>query len=149
MRIEVTEDFIKERTDKTNLYNQRERSENKFLMDLDCEIVEHLHIKQGLWEPHDSWMVDAVIDGKNCDLKFIQKFWNISSRKIVNILRQRNTIDEYHFWEWVRRPHRPLRAGDEVEVRQVGVLHYDVVADNLQASFKVPGGHYVAVRTLL
>ena len=151
--IYVTQEFIDQRKKNFELYNAGNRSDRKFLMDLDCEVVEFEFIAAGQWQCGKAigqgWEVDAIVDGKRADLKFVQKYWNISPRRIVNIIRQRNTIDEYHFWEWVDRPNRPLEAGDKVEVRFVGILSYDDVADNIKPSFKQAGGHYVAIRQLI
>lgn len=147
--IKVTEDFIEQRLANSKLYNQTGRSDRKFWMDLDCEIVEYDYIARGVWDNVSGWEVDAAIDGKNVDLKFVQKYWNITPRRIVNIIRQRKIIDEYHFWEWVERPKRPLEVDDIVTVRFVGALTYDQVADNIKASYKQAGGHYVAIRELI
>ena len=147
--IKVTQDFIDQRQANSELYNSTNRSPRKFLMDLDCELVEYDYIARGVWDSLGGWEVDAVIDNKNVDLKFVQKYWNITPRRIVNIIRQRNILDEYHFWEWVSRPKRPLEVGDEVTVRFVGALTYDQVADNIKPSFKQAGGHYVDIRALI
>ena len=145
--IKVTDEFIKQRAANSKLYNQTGRTDRKFWMDLDCEIVEHTFIANGEWSAAEGWETDAVIDGKNVDLKFVQKYWNISPRRIVNIIRQRKIIDEYHFYEWVERPKRPLEPGDEVTVQFVGAMTYDQVADNIKASYKQAGGHYVDIRS--
>lgn len=147
--IQVTEAFIQQREANSELYNSCGRSKRKFLMDLDCEIVEFDYIAREVWSSWDGWEVDAIIEDKKVDLKFVQKYWNITPRRIVNIIRQRNIIDEYHFWQWVDKPSRPLEAGDVVVVRFVGELTYDQVADNIKPSFKQAGGHYVDVRSLI
>ena len=150
LTIEVTSEFLDYREACYDRYNQGKRTDDKFLQDLDCELVEwHMIHTKSEWEDVPGWMVDAKIDGKMADLKFVQKYWNISPRRIVNILKQRNDIDEYHFWEWVSRPKRPLAIGDIVKARRVGILPYDMVADNIWPSFKVPGGCYVDIRKLL
>lgn len=144
----VNSDFMEYREQCFEQYNANGRTDRKFLMDLDCEIIEHTLIAAGEWQSGldigNNWEVDAVIDGKNVDLKVIGgAYWNISPRRIVNILRQRNLIHEYHFWQWLVRPSRPLRIGDEVSAVRRGILTYDQVADNVNASFKQAGGHYV------
>lgn len=150
LTIEVSGEFLDYREACFERYNQHKRTDSKFLQDLDCEIVEwHMIHEAKQWKDIAGWMVDAEIDNKKVDLKFVQKYWNISPRRIVNILKQRNAIDEYHFWEWIDRPSRPLALGDVVKARRVGILSYDTVADNIWPSFKVPGGCYVDVRKLL
>lgn len=150
LTIKVTGEFLDYREACFDRYNQGKRTADKFLQDLDCEIVEwHMIHEQKLWQDVPGWMVDAKIEDKCVDLKFVQKYWNISPRRIVNILKQRNDVDEYHFWEWISRPKRPLALGDTVSARRVGILPYDDVADNIWPSFKVPGGCYVDVRKLL
>ncbi len=150
MILTVPEDFITYRAEKAKQYNQRGRTERKFLMDIDCELYEFLMIKEGIWDPHESWMVDAVTPtGTHIDVKFIQKYWNLSGSKITNILQQRRIIDEYQFMEWKDRPKRPFEAGDEVECDIVGELSYDQVADNIRPSFKAQGQYYLDARRLL
>ena len=41
MKIKVTQDFIDYRTDKSQIYNQRGRSDRKFLMDHDAKHTQH------------------------------------------------------------------------------------------------------------
>ena len=87
--------------------------------------------------------------GRNIDVKFIRKYWNVSREKTLNLIKQRNDVDGYWFMEWVSKPSRPLVSGDEVEVRQVGFLYYGDVADNLRKSFKEPDGFYVDVHKII
>ena len=150
MKIKVTQDFIDYRTDKSQIYNQRGRSDRKFLMDLDAELYEWDKLNYDEWRSHPSWMVDAYDEwDRKIDVKFIRGFWNVSREKTLNLIKQRDVLDGYLFMEWVSKPSRPLQAGDEVEVRQVGFLSYGDVADNLRKSFKEPDGFYVPVRKLL
>ena len=150
MKIKVTQDFIDYRTDKSQIYNQRGRSDRKFLMDLDAELYEWDKLNYDEWRAHDSWMVDAYDEwDRKIDVKFIRGFWNVSREKTLNLIKQRDVLDGYLFMEWISKPSRPLQAGDEVEVRQVGFLSYGDVADNLRKSFKEPDGFYVPVRKLL
>ena len=150
MKLKVTEDFINYRTDKRHLYNQRGRTDRKFLMDLDAELFEWDKLNHDEWREHPSWMVDAYDEwDRKIDVKFIRGFWNVSREKTLNLIKQRDILDGYLFMEWVSKPSRPLQAGDEVEVRQVGFLSYGDVADNLRKSFKEPDGFYVPVRKLL
>ena len=119
-------------------------------MAIDCELLEWTQIDNNTWYEHPRWEVDAITqEGKHIDVKFIAKFWNVSREKTLNLFKQRNIVDEFHFWEWVKRPGRPLEAHDCVEIRQVGVLSYGDVVENLRKSFKEPDGFYVPVRKLL
>ena len=146
----VSDGFIKHRSEKFEQYNQRGRTARKFLMDLDAELLEYHKLVCGEWRAHNSWMVDAIDErGRKIDVKFIRKFWNVSREKALNLLKQRTVLDGYMFMEWVSKPSRPLRAGDEVEVRQVGYVSYDNVTDNLRKSFKEPDGFYVDVRKII
>ena len=150
MTIEVTQDFIDYRAEKAEQYNQRGRSDRKFLMDLDAEVLEYYMIKMNVWKPHESWMVDAVDSkGRNLDVKFIRKYWNVSREKTLNLIKQRNIIDYYAFYEWISRPRRPLAAGDSITIGLLGTLDYDFVADNLRKSFKEPDGFYVDVHSAI
>ena len=149
-KIVVTEDFIEHRHEKLGIYNPRGRTDRKFKMDIDCELLEWFMLRTGDWYEHPSWMVDGITpEGKSIDVKFVQKYWNLSGSKITNILQQRKILDEYHFYEWVERPKRPLEQGDLCEVRCVGILSYDTVADNIRPSFKAQGQYYLDVRKLL
>ena len=150
MILTVTKDFLSHRQGKSEIYNQRGRSDRVFLMNLDAEIMEHYMIDKGIWEEHESWMVDGIVPGiGNVDVKFIRKYWNVSREKTLNLIKQRNILQGYLFMEWVTKPSRPLVEGDIVEVRTVGYVSYDNVADNLRKSFKEPDGFYVDVRALL
>ena len=150
MIIKVTPEFISHRTDKSQEYNQRGRSDRKFLMDLDAELYEHHQLSTYEWVSHPSWMVDGIDKrGRKLDVKFIRKYWNVSREKTLNLIKQRNILDGYLFMEWVSKPARPLEVGDEVEVRQIGYVPYDLIADNLRKSFKEPDGFYVDVHKIV
>ena len=148
--LQVSSGFLNYRTDKAKVYNQRGRSNKRFLMDLDAELFEYSQIKKGLYDPHASWMVDfSTRNGMNVDVKFIRKYWNVSREKTLNLIKQRKMLDEYWFYEWIDKPSRPLEEGDEVIVNLIGKLSYDMVADNLRKSYKEPDGFYVDVRRLI
>ena len=148
--IVVTQEFIEYRHEKVNQYNQRGRTDRKFQMDIDCELLEWAMIQTGDWHHHPSWMVDAILpNGNQIDVKFVQKYWNLSGSKITNIIQQRKMIHEYAFFEWADRPKRPLEPGDLCKVRLVGLLSFDTVADNIRPSFKAQGQYYLDVRKLL
>ena len=147
--ITVNSNFLKHREEKFNQYNQRGRTDRKFLMDLDAELLEHTMIEKGRWFPHPSWMVDFMDkEGKSYDVKFIRGYWNVSREKTLNVIKQRNILNYFIFFEWDSKPNRPLQDGDEVTVQLVKTLTYDEVADNLRKSYKEPDGFYVDVRKL-
>lgn len=153
--IDVTPEFISHRADKQQLYNQRGRTDRKFLMDLDCEIYEWHMIQQGEWMDDDDWRVDAHVispDGnKAIDVKFIGKYYNMTPTKITNILQQRDIVDGYWFMEWVSKPGRPLVAGDEVACSFVHYVEMEQMLDSIRVStnYKDWGtSHYVDVRRL-
>lgn len=149
--LQVPSEFINYRTDKAKVYNQRGRSNRRFLMDLDAELFEYIQVwRLGAYDPHPSWMVDfSTKNGLNVDVKFIRKYWNVSREKTLNLIKQRKLLDEYWFYEWIDKPSRPLEEGDGVVVNRIGSLSYDVVADNLKKSYKEPDGFYVDVRRLI
>lgn len=150
MEIKVLKEFIDYRSEKAEQYNQRGRTDRRFLMDLDAEIYEWDKLHYNEWQPHDSWMVDGYDEWeRKTDVKFIRKYWNVSREKTLNLIKQRTILDGYTFMEWSVRPARPLEAGDRISVRLLGYLDYDTVADNLRKSFKEPDGFYVDVRRLL
>lgn len=156
-QIEVTAEFIKYRTEKQKLYNRRGRDENKFVMDLDCELYEWYMIDMGEWKAHDDWRIDAVlvnahsaIPGEdteaNIDVKFIKKWYNLSNTKMLNFVKQHDVIHGYLFMEWVEEPTGPLLEGDIVSVRQIRYLPYSDLANLIQISRGKWGGFYADVR---
>ena len=150
MKIIVPEEFIWYRSERAEEYNQGSRSDNKFMMDLDCELVEWYKMKHSDWIEHPSWMVDAMTaDGVKLDVKFVQKYWNISRQRAQNIMHQYGTVDEYHLYQWVDRPKRPFKCGDECEVRLAGILQYGDVVRNIRYSRKEPSGYFVDYQSLL
>lgn len=139
--------FIDYRNMRAKEYNQGKRSTRKFLMDLDCELYEWLRLFDGTWRHIDDWRVDGEdLKGTTYDVKFINKYWNISRQTMVNILKQRDVVDKYLFVEWVKKPNRPLEAEDVVFFRELGSIPYDSVADNIRTSLKEPYGFYMDVR---
>ena len=140
MEIKVTEEFINHRTDKTQLYNQRGRTNQQFLEAIDCEILEWFYLKDYKWTPHKSWMVDGINHvGNRIDVKFLHdKWWHLTLQKMNNVLLQRNILDAFSFWEFTDKPNRPLEAGDTVTVSHIRDVDYTTVADNILVS-KQPG----------
>ena len=154
--IKVTQDFIDHRESKRELYNQRGRTDRKFLMDLDAEIYEYMMIKEGMWDDDPDWRVDAHIpnpDGAiSVDVKFISKYYNLTPTKVCNILQQRDVLHGFMFMEWVQKPSRPLQVGDDVVVRQLGYMSIEDLMDNIKPStnYKDWGtSHYVNVHKIL
>ena len=148
----VTVEFLDHRAEKFEQYNQRGRSDKKFLMDLDAELLEFEMLRSKVWKPHDSWKVDAIdLQDRKIDVKFIPEYYNMNAQKMVNLIQQRDILDGYKFYEWTTRRDRPFAGGDRVTVRSVGYLPYAKVADNVRVSFrnKIPGSFYVNVRKLL
>jgi len=119
--IEVTQEFIDHRTEKQGQYNQRGRTDRKFLMDLDAELYEWYMMSTYKWLPFGDWKVDAIDEkGRRLDVKFIRKYWNVSREKTLNLIAQRHIVEYYCFMEWINRPNKPLQVGDIVEIRSVG-----------------------------
>lgn len=153
MQIKVTQDFIDWRTEKAAMYNKRGRKTERFLMDLDCEILEWHMITTDQWMESDDWKIDGIIpdpDGyKAVDVKFIDKWYNISCTKMHNILQQRHCLDGYLFYEWVDRPERPLSTGDRVDIRSIGYIPYEDLIDLIKVSRGKWGGFYADARSFL
>ena len=134
--IRVTEDYIADRDHKSTIYNPGNRSKEKFLKDIECEILEYTLIKRDKWRscPED-WRIDAVdpILGA-IDVKFINKWYNISCKKYIYLNQQRGTTDAYVFAEWINRPTGLLEAGQEVQVNLIGWLPYETALKRVQVS---------------
>ena len=169
-RIQITPDFMEHRANKESMYNKRGRDVDKFLMDLDCEIYEWHMMNIGEWQSHTDWRVDAqvlnVLEGfrycqniedksksfatwYNIDVKFIKKWYNISNTKMLNFVKQNGIVDKYLFMEWVDQIDRPLQEGDIVEVRPIGQLSYEDLANTIQVSRGKWGGFYADVRSTI
>lgn len=153
MKITVSKEFIEHKEWALETYNLYGRTPRAHSMAIDCELYELEMISRDLWCAYDDWKVDGVCKetGRYIDVKTLSgKYFNINTgQKLLNILAQRNILDGYQFIEWADRPNRPLELGDEVEVRDIGFLSYDQLADALRVSMKVPHGYYVAVRNML
>ena len=149
--IEVTQEFIDQRTENSLKYKRGKRSEKQHLIHLDCELVEHDMITRGEWYEHPTWQVDAITpNGHNIDCKFVEKYWNISKQRLTNIMRQYGIIHYYYLYEWVDKPQRrPLVVGDRVSYRQLGRLSYKTIMQHIAASNFDPAGFYVDARKLL
>ena len=148
----VTQDFIDYREEKAKLYNPRGRKREQLLMDIDCEFYEWKMITEEMWEDEpDDWRIDAYMVGPDgwlaLDVKFIDRWYNISPVKMCNILQQRNILHGYLFMEWISRPDRPLQDGDEVAIGQVGYVDWEELVDAIKPSRY--NGHYADIRKLV
>ena len=149
LSIKVTEDFIEQREQRLPRYNKKLNWDDPkevaaARMRIDCELYEWHLINTNEAEDHDDWRVDAILNGNAIDVKFIEKWYNISNYKLLNILKQRDTIHGYTFMEWVDRPNRPLEVGDEPTIAHVRYIKYEQLINNLQVGKF--GGYYVDVR---
>ena len=151
MKITVSQDFMDHKAWALETYNLYGRTPRAHSMAIDCELYEREMISRGLWTASDDWRIDGINAGVTVDVKTLAgKYFNINTgQKLLNILSQRDVLDGYQFIEWASRPNRPLELGDSVEVRNLGFLSYDVLADNIRVSMKVPHGYYTDVRKLL
>ena len=151
MRMVVNEDFMKHKEWALENYNKYGRTDRAHSMAIDCELYERTMIEEGYWKKSSDWRIDGIDRGIAVDVKTLAgKYFNINTgQKILNIIAQRNVIYGYQFVEWVDRPNRPLALGDRVEVSCLGLLTYDMLADNIKVSMKVPHGYYADVRRLL
>jgi len=146
MKITVTQEFVDQCIARSNIYNAGERSEQQLIRDIECEIFEYHMISTDQWDDHDSWKVDGVSDVYgNVDVKFIDKFYNIAHKKMAYLAWQSTDVETFVFCEWVNRPERLLKAGDEVEINVIGILSYMDFLKNLRPS-KFNAGYYVNAR---
>ncbi len=145
IKIFVTHDFIKQRDERSKIYNPGKRSQNQLLKDIECEILEHHLINSRIWKDDDRWEIDGhdPILGA-VDVKFIQKYYNIDCKKFLYLLKQRGITNAFVFAEWTKRPTDILKAGDEVEVNTLGWLPYEEAIKKVQVSGF--GGYYIDVR---
>ena len=145
----VPDEFIVQRNERKEKYNARGRDDKKHLMDIDCELFEYYHLEEVPgYSDDDRWEIDMVKGHKNIDCKCITKWYNISQMKMCYLLRQHGATTHFQFWEWTERPDRPLEAGDEVVMQDLGTIKYWDVLKNIQPS-GYNGGYYVNVRKLL
>tara|TARA_A100001037_G_C15096843_1_gene611901 strand:- start:759 stop:1220 length:462 start_codon:yes stop_codon:yes gene_type:complete len=132
--ITITKDFIDQRDARAEKYNPNGRTLERLKLDIECEVYEWAMIKENHWKEHPSWKVDGVFKGINIDVKFIKTWYNISPKKMVYLLQQRDTTHEFFFCEWDSRPERLLKAGDKVKVNSLGILPYWNLIDIIKPS---------------
>ncbi len=148
MLLEITVDqgFVDQCIEHSKIYNAGQRSQERLIRDIECELYEYYMISNNLWDKHDSWKVDGVSEVYgNVDVKFIDKYYNIAHKKMAYIAWQSTDLDTLIFCEWVERPDRKLEAGDVVKINVVGYLSYMDFLKNLQPS-NYNAGYYVNVR---
>lgn len=146
--IHITPDFIKQRDERGEKYNPRGRSKEELLKDIECEAFEWHMIKTNKWADFPTWQVDGgcPIYG-NVDVKCVSKWYNASCAKVRWLLQQRNYVDHFLFIEWIKRPSRLLKAGDNVTFNVIGAIEYWDLVDNLKPSRF--NGFYADVRNLI
>ena len=148
----VPEAFIEQRNERQGKYKLFGRTPYHQLMDIDAELYEYDLINECGYEDDDRWQVDFVHEGVTHDAKCIDKWYNISQRKLCSLLRQRKITDKFTFWEWQVRPDRPLEAGDHVVMNHLITKPYWDVMDKLQPSGYPkanPSGYYIDIRKML
>ena len=146
--IVVDRGFITQRNERAKKYNPNGRTKKRLLMDIDCELYEYLMIKNGVWKDDNRWQIDGHAPGIGAvDVKCIKGFYNIGRKKLLHILKQRGIVDYYWFVEWVERPDRPLKTGDRCGFKNIGLVGYEELLDNIQVSFKADG-YYLDARRL-
>ena len=146
--ITVKKSFVDQCNERAKIYNARGRSKERLRRDIEAEIFEWYMIDSKQAKDHDSWKVDMVLPnwGK-VDVKLINKYYNISCAKLLNILDQEGEVDNYVFIEYIKRPDRELKARDKVTIRVLGNLDYWQVRKNLKVSRF--NGYYIDVHRLL
>lgn len=149
MKFVVQRDYIIKRNQRAKKYNAHNRSKEKFLRDIECEMYEYEMIRTGAWEDDERWQVDGISARfGTIDVKCISRFYNLSRQKLVYILQQRGHTDMFCFVEWKSRPNRILKTGDIIEFNQLGYIPYFELFKHLKVSFK-GDGYYVDVRKVL
>ena len=148
MLLEITVDqgFVDQCVKHSKIYNAGQRSQERLIRDIECELYEYYMISNNLWDKHDSWKVDGVSEVYgNVDVKFIDKYYNIAHKKMAYLAWQSTDLNTFIFCEWVERPDRKLKAGDVVKINVVGYMSYMDFLKNLQPSY-YNAGYYVNVR---
>ena len=74
-------------------------------MDLDAELYEWDKLNYDEWQAHPSWMVDAIDEwGRNIDVKFIRKYWNVSRERLSTSLNREMTWTDTGSWSGYLNP---------------------------------------------
>ena len=60
MKFVVQRDYIIKRNQRAKKYNAHNRSKEKFLRDIECEMYEYEMIRTGAWEDDERWQVDGI-----------------------------------------------------------------------------------------
>jgi len=143
-KITVDKKFILQRNKRAKLYKANGRSKERLLKDIECELFEYDMIKKGKWEDDDNWQVDGHAFWGTVDVKCIKGFYNISRKKLIHILQQRDYVDWFYFIEWNKRPERLLKTGDNVEFKYITKVPYEELLKHIKVSFKTDGYYYDA-----
>lgn len=147
-KITVKRSFVTQCNKRAEIYGLNGRSKEKQRRDIEAEIFEWYMIDQGLAKDYDSWKVDMVLPNLGrVDVKLIGKYYNISCSKFLNILQQEGEVDNYVFIEYIKRPDRQLKTGDQVSIRVLGSLTHRQVRENVKVSRF--NGYYVDVHGFL
>ena len=155
MIVDVTVDaeFLAHREWALNTYKPGKKSKKQHAMSIDCELYEHHMMTHEGGSATDTWAVDYISKTGSCiDVKCLfDKWFNIAPQKMVNILHQRDFINEYEFIEHVNMPERPVELGDVVQIRRLGLLSYDALAKIIRPSgYQFRGSsHYADVRKII
>jgi len=146
--ITVKKSFVDQCKERSKIYNPRGRTQERLLRDIEAEIFEWYMIDTKQAKDHPSWKVDMILPnwGK-VDVKLINKYYNISCTKLLNILEQEGEVDNYVFIEYIQRPDRILKARDKVSIRVLGHLPWRTLKESLKVSRF--NGYYVDIRGLL
>ena len=145
MKITVDKKFIMQRNKRGELYNPNGRSKERLLRDIECELYEYEMIKKGRWKDDERWEIDGIAPFGSVDVKCIKAYYNVNRKKLLHILKQRETTEYFYFIEWKERPDRLLKVGDKVEFNYITKIKYEDLIKKLRISFKTEG-YYVDVR---
>lgn len=147
--VTITEAFIRLRDEKMTQLRQGDRSDYKFMKDVDCLMLEEWLIEleivdAPLLEHHTkrgACVYDCRVGDSYIDFKCIDKnlYYNVSKQKLETHDWVQAGIDEgllthYCFYRMHRPADRPLAAGDVVSFELINVLNSQNVLDSLQSS---------------
>ena len=156
--VTITETFIRLRNEKMTQLRQGDRSDNKFMKDVDCLMLEEWLIElelvdAPLLEHHTkggACVYDCRVGDSYIDFKCIDKnlYYNVSKQKLETHPWVQAGIDEgllthYCFYRMHRPYDRPLIVDDVVNFELINVLNSQYVLDSLQYSNF--GGKYYKV----
>ena len=146
--ITVKRSFVTQCNKRAKIYGANGRTLEKLRRDIEAEIFEWYMIDKGLAKDYDSWKVDMILPnlGK-VDVKLISKYYNISCKKLLHIKQQEGEVDNYVFIQYIDRPDRQLKTGDQVKIKVLGSIGYNELWHNVKVSRF--NGYYVDVHGFL